>query len=183
MQKGGARTTYNGITCFTVCALVFGCAISRDSGNANGCRISLLGGQLQHVGSSSRLATRTRLLGGATPVSFDFWNHGTESTQSNSSVAHRPTEDGHGSSSSQETAGYFGNDVSQSEVMQRACLWNHKAPVNDAMWESAVQNFGSISAGCCFLMEIDKGCVQPLVFDDSIFGECLGIIVQNKDGA
>ena len=58
MQKGGARTTYYGITCFTVCALVLGGAASRDSGSANGCRISQLGGQLQHVGSSSRPATR-----------------------------------------------------------------------------------------------------------------------------
>ena len=33
MQKGGARTTYYGITCFTVCALVLGGATSRDSGN------------------------------------------------------------------------------------------------------------------------------------------------------
>ena len=32
-------------------------------------------------------------------------------------------------------------------------------------------------------MEIDKWCPQPLVFDDSIFGEYLGTLVHNKDGA
>ena len=32
-------------------------------------------------------------------------------------------------------------------------------------------------------MEIDKWCPQPLVFDDSIFGEYLGTLAQNKDGA
>ena len=32
-------------------------------------------------------------------------------------------------------------------------------------------------------MEIDKGCPQPPVFDDSIFGEYLGTLVQSKDGA
>ena len=45
LQKGGARTTYSGFTCFSVCALVFGGITSRDSDNANGCRISQLGGQ------------------------------------------------------------------------------------------------------------------------------------------
>ena len=40
MQKSGACTTYYGITCFTVCALVFGRATSRDSSNGHGCRIS-----------------------------------------------------------------------------------------------------------------------------------------------
>ena len=107
MQKGGARTTYYGITCFTVCALVLGGAASRDSGNANGCRIS----QLQHVGSSSRPTTRKRLLVGATPVSFVFWNHGTESGQGNSSVVPRSTKEGHCGSSNQETEGNFCRNV------------------------------------------------------------------------
>ena len=107
MQKGGARTTNYGITCFTVCALVFGGATCRESGNANGCRISQLRGQLQHVGSSSRLTTRKRLLVGATPVSFVFWNHGTESGQGNSSAVPRSTKEGHRGSSIQETAGQF----------------------------------------------------------------------------
>ena len=32
-------------------------------------------------------------------------------------------------------------------------------------------------------MEIDKGCPQPPVFDDSMFGEYLGIRVQNRERA
>ena len=28
-----------------------------------------------------------------------------------------------------------------------------------------------------FLMEIDKGCLQPSVFDDSIFGKYIGSLV------
>ena len=31
-------------------------------------------------------------------------------------------------------------------------------------------------------MEIDKGCLQPSVFDDSIFGECIGSLVKNAAG-
>ena len=77
MQKSGGRTT----SCFTVCALVLGGTTSRDSGDTNGRRISQLGGQLQHVGSSSRHTTRQRFLVGATPVSFGFWNQRAEGSQ------------------------------------------------------------------------------------------------------
>ena len=75
VQKSGTRTTCYGISCFTVCVLVFSDANSRDPGNGSGCRISQLGGQLQHVGSPIRDAPRSRLLVGATPVSFVFCNH------------------------------------------------------------------------------------------------------------
>ena len=115
---------------FTVCALVLGGTTSRDSGDTNGRRISQLGGQLQHVGCSSRHTTRQRFLVGASPVSFVFWNQRAEGAQSNSSVVSRPTEEGHGRSTNQETAGYLDTKVSQSKVLQRACLWNHKAPVS-----------------------------------------------------
>ena len=32
-------------------------------------------------------------------------------------------------------------------------------------------------------MEIDKGCLQPSVFDDSIFGEYIGSLVKNPEGS
>ena len=35
----------------------------------------------------------------------------------------------------------------------------------------------------CFLMEIDKGCLQPSVYDDSIFGEYISSLVKNAAGA
>ena len=108
-------------------------------------------------------------------VPFVFWNQKAESAQSNSSLVSRPTEEGHGRSTNQKTAGCFDTKVSQSKKLQRACLWDHKALVTDAMWEAAVQHFGSISIGSCFLMEIDKRCPQPSVYDNSL--------VQNKDGA
>ena len=31
-------------------------------------------------------------------------------------------------------------------------------------------------------MEIDKGCLQPSIFDDSIFGEYIGSLVKNAVG-
>ena len=42
--------------------------------------------------------------------------------------------------------------------------------------------FGNVSVGSCFLMEIDIGCPQPPVYDDSSFGEYLGTIAQNNNG-
>ena len=183
VQKGSARTTYNGITCFTVCALVFGGATLGDSDNANGCRTSEFGPQLQHVERPSWSTTRTGLSVGPTPVSFVFWNHGPEGPQSNSSAVSRSPVDGHGGEQSQETASYHGTEVNRSELLRRASLRDHNAPVNDALWEAPVRNFGNISVASSFLMVIDKGCPQPPVFDDSTFGEYLRTLVQNEDGA
>ena len=183
VQKGSARTTNYGITCFTVCALVFGGATLRDSDNANGCRTSEFGRQLQHAERPSWSTTRTGLSVGPTPVTFVFWNHGPESPQSNSSAVSRSTADGHGGEQSQVTASYHGTKVNRSGVLRRALLWDHNAPVNDALWEAPVRNFGNISIASSFLMEIDKGCPQPPVFDDSTFGEYLGALVQNEDSA
>ena len=39
-----------------------------------------------------------------------------------------------------------------------------------------------VSVSSCFLMEIDKGCLQPSVFDDSIIGEYIGSLVKNAAG-
>ena len=180
MQKSGARTTYYGITCFTVCALVFGSATSRDSSDTDGRRISQLRAQLQHVGSSSRHSTRQRFLVGATPVCLVFWNQRAESAQSKSSVVSGPTKEGHGRSINQETAGYLNTKVNRSKELQRACLWNRKATVNDDMREAAVKKFGSVSVGSCFLMEIDKGCPQPPVYDDSMFGNIWALMFKIK---
>ena len=92
-----------------------------------------------------------------------------------------PAED-RGGHQSQEAAGCNAKDVNHLELLRRARLWNHKASVNDALWEAAVRHFGNLSATSCFLMEVDKGCPQPPVFDDSAFGEYSGTLVQNEDG-
>ena len=94
--------------------------------------------QLQHVGSSSRptnkkttscwsnsslfrlLESRDRKRSGQ---SFSC----TPIKQKKVMVAHQI----------QKLQGNPGAKVRQSEVLRRACLWNHKAAVNDAMWEAA----------------------------------------------
>ena len=49
-------------------------------------------------------------------------------------------------------------------------------------WEAAIRHFNKIVTSSCFLMEIDKGCLQPSIFDDSIFGEYIGSLVKNAAG-
>ena len=39
-----------------------------------------------------------------------------------------------------------------------------------------------VSVSSCFQMEIDKGCLQPSVCDDSIFVEYIGSLVKNAAG-
>ena len=53
---------------------------------------------------------------------------------------------------------------------------------NADTWEAAIRHFNKVRVSSCFLMEIDKGCLQPSVFDDSIFGEYVGSLVKNAAG-
>ena len=64
---------------------------------------------------------------GATSVSFLFWNHGSESSQSNPLDVSRSTAEDHGVQHSQEAAGRNAKDVNHLELSRRARLWNHKA--------------------------------------------------------
>ena len=132
------------------------------------------------VGSHcANTTSRTGVPAGATPVSFVFWNHGSESPQSNRPDVSRSTAEDHGVQRSQNVAGHDAEDMNNPELPQRARLWNHKASVNDALWEAAVRHFGDVSVSSCFLMEVDKGCPQPPVFGDSVFGEYNGTLVQD----
>ena len=119
VQKGGARTTYHRTTCFTVCL--------GESGNANRRRISKFGGELQHVERPNRVTTRTGVPAGATPVSFVFWNHGSESSQSNRLDVSGSTTEDHGVQRSQNAAGHDAEGMSNTESLQCVRLWNHKA--------------------------------------------------------
>ena len=61
-------------------------------------------------------------------------------------------------------------------------MWTEKTDDNADSWEAAIRHFNKVSVSSCFLMQIDKGCLQPSVFDDSIFGEYIGSLVQNAAG-
>ena len=61
-------------------------------------------------------------------------------------------------------------------------MWIDKTDGNADAWEAAIRHFNKISTSSCFLMEIDKECLQPSIFDDSIFGEHIGSLVKNAVG-
>ena len=62
-------------------------------------------------------------------------------------------------------------------------MWTDKTDANADAWEAAIRHFSKVGVPSCFLMEIDKGCLQPSVFDDSIFGEYVGSLAKNPEGS
>ena len=62
-------------------------------------------------------------------------------------------------------------------------MWTDKTDVNADTWEAAIRHFNKVSVSSSFLTEIDRGCLQPSVFDDSIFGEYIGSLVKNAAGS
>ena len=67
-------------------------------------------------------------------------------------------------------------------MLQCFRVWTDKTDGNADTWEAAIRHFNKVSVSSCFLMEIDKGCLRPSVFDDSIFGEDIGSLVKNAAG-
>ena len=59
-------------------------------------------------------------------------------------------------------------------MLQSVRVWTDKTDDNADTCEAAIRHFNNVSVSSCFLMEIDKGCLQPSVFDESIFGEYIG---------
>ena len=62
-------------------------------------------------------------------------------------------------------------DLNNTGVLQSVREWTDKTDDNANIWEAATRHFNKVSVSSCFLLEIDRGCLQPSVFDDSIFGE------------
>ena len=62
-------------------------------------------------------------------------------------------------------------DLNNTGVLQSVRVWTDKTDDNADTWEAAIRHFNKVDVSSCFLMEIDKGCMQPSIFDDSIFGE------------
>ena len=66
------------------------------------------------------------------------------------------------------------------EMLQSARL--PQTAANADPWEAAFRHFSIVSVSSCFLLENYKGCPQPSVFDDSVFGMYIGSLVQNTTG-
>ena len=81
----------------------------------------------------------------------------------------RQTAEGQGEQSSSDFARHDAEDLNNTGVLQSVRVWTDKNHVNADTWEAAIRHFNKVGTSSCSLMEIDKGCLQPSVFDDSIF--------------
>ena len=168
VQKSGAHISYYGITCFAVCALMFSSSAHGGASDGIGLRFGGIGRELHNVECSSRISCNTpgaTIPTGAASASFVFWHHGSGST----------TGDRSGISN---LARHDAEDLNNTGVPQSARVWTDKTDGNADTWEAAIRHFNEGSVSSCFLMEIDKGCLQPSVFDDSICGEYIGSLVK-----
>ena len=183
VQKSGIHISNYGITCFTVCALVFGSSAHGGSGDGTGLRFSRIGTELQNVDRTNRLTTRTTMPTGTATASFVFWHHGSGSTTGDRSSVPRQTAGDQGEQSSSDLARHNAEDLNNTGVLQNVRVWTDKTDANADTWEAAIRHFSKVSVSSCFLMEIDKGCLQPSVFDDSFVGAYIGTLVKNAAGA
>ena len=142
------HTTYYGITCFTVCALVFGGTALGGANNDGGLRFGRLG--------RSRINTRTAILVATTTAAFVFWYHGSASTQGDHSDVSRPIAEEHGELCGPDVAVHDAGRIDNTEVLQRARLWNHETAANADPWEAAVRNFPFVSVSLASLWKLTR---------------------------
>ena len=137
------------------------------------------------VECSSRLicdTTGATIPTGTASASFVFWHHGSGSTTGDRSNVSRQTAESQGEQSSSDLARHDAEDLNNTGVLQSVRVWTDKTDGNADTWEAAIQHFNKVGTSSGFLMEIDKGCLQPSIFDDSIFGEYIGSLVKNAVG-
>ena len=185
VQKSGAHISYFGITCFAVYALMFSSSAHGGASDGIGLRFGGIGREFHNVECSSRISCNTT--GATIPVgtasaSFVFWHHGSGSTTGDRSNVSRQRTEGQGEQGSSDLARHDAEDLNNTGVLQSVRVWTDKTDGNADAWEAAIRHFYNVGTSSCFLMEIDKGCLQPSVFDDSIFGEYIGSLVENAVG-
>ena len=72
--------------------------------------------------------------------------------------------------------------VNNTGALQSARVWSNRSEVDARQWDAACSYFGSVKPSEHFLLEMDRGCLQPALFDDAMFGEYVGTIVQSTTG-
>ena len=164
VQKSGFHISYYGITC---CAFVFSSSAYGGAGDGSGLRLSRIGRELQSVECSSRtscITTGTTIPAGTATASFVFWHHGSRSMTGDRPNVSRPTAEGQGEQGSSDLARHNAEDLNNTGVLQSVRVWTDKTDDNADIWEAAIRHFNKVGTSSCFLMEIDKGCLQPSVF-------------------
>ena len=175
--KRVGNVSYYGITCFTVCALVFGSSAHGGAGDGTG---------RDSVGSEESF--RMLNVPAVSAVSQQEQQFLLEQLRHLSSSGitgvSRPTAEGQGEQGSSDLSRHSAEDLNNNTgVLQSVRVWNEKTDDNADTWEAAIRHFNKVSVSSCSLIEIDKGCLQPSVFDDSIFGEYIGSLVKSAAGA
>ena len=127
-------------------------------------------------------ATGTTILAGTAAASFVFWHHGSGSSTGDRSNVSGHTADDQGEQGISDLARHNAQSLNSTGVLQSVRVWTDKTDDNADTWEAAIRHFNKVSVSSCFLMEIDKVCLQPSVFDDSIFGEYIGSLVKKAAG-
>ena len=185
VQKSGTHITYYGITCFAVYAFMFSSSAHGGASDGIGLRFGGIGRELHNVECSSRVSCNTTgatIPTGTASASFVFWHHGSGITTGDRSNVSRQTAEGQGEQGSSDFARHDAEDLNNTGVLQSVRVWTDKTDGNADTWEAAIRHFNKVGTSSCFLMEIDKRCLQPYVFDDSIFGEYVGSLVKNAAG-
>ena len=111
----------------------------------------------------------------------DSGRNSREETTGSSNVS-RQTAEGQGEQGSSGLARHDAEDLNNTGVLQSVRVWTDRTDGNADAWEAAIRHFNKIGTSSCFLMEIDKGSLQPSIFDGSIFGEYIGSLVKNAVG-
>ena len=187
VQKSGAHISYYGITCFAVYALMFSSSAHGGAGDGTGLRFSGIGRELHNVECSSRIAAVTpqeqQFLSGTASASFVFWHHGSGSTTGDRSNVSRQTAEDQGEQGSSDFARHDAEDLNNTGVLQSVRVWTDKTDNQRRHLGGRNPTLQQSRCVIMFLMEIDKGCLQPSVFDDSIFWEYIGSLVKNAAGS
>ena len=92
----------------------------------------------------------------------DDKQHGSGSTTGDRSNVSRPTAEGQGEQGSSDLARHNAEDLNNAGVLQSVRVWTDKTDDNADTWEAAIRHSNKVSVSSCFLMKIDKGCLQHL---------------------
>ena len=137
VQKSGIHISYYGITCLTVCALMFSSSAYGGAGDGTGLRFSGIGRELHSAECSSRTSrntTRATIPLGTATASFVFWNHGSGSTASDRSNVSRQTAVDQGEQSSSDLARDNAEYLKNTGLVQSVRVWSDRTDDNADTW-------------------------------------------------
>ena len=146
---------------------MFNSSARGGAGEGTGLRLSRIGRELQNVECSSRtscITTGTTIPTGTASAPFVFWHHDSGSTTGDRSNGSRQTAEDQGEQVSSEIARHDAENLNNTGALQSVRVGTDKTDVNADTWEAAIRHFNKVGASSCFLLEIDKRCLQPSVF-------------------